>query len=116
MIPGPGTAGLFSRVTGMLRQVGCAAFALLLLGGTLRAEDFKGKVTRVEPQQMLLSVSVNGQERTYKVANNAKFVDDVGRTLNDGIGSKHLREGVEVLLTTEPKGADEVVTRVTVRK
>src|SRR4051812_29459492 len=74
---GPGEFGIYSRVTGMLRQVGCAVFALLLLGGALRAEDFKGKVTRVEPQQMLLSVSVNGQERTYKVANGAKFVDEV---------------------------------------
>jgi hypothetical protein len=100
----------------MLRHVGCAVFALVLLTGTLCAEKYEGKVTRVEPNQMLLSLSVNGQERTYKVANDAQVVDEAERTLKDGLESKLLREGVKVRISTESKGADDVVIRIVVLK
>jgi hypothetical protein len=97
----------------MLRKSVLAAFALIVLSGSLWAAEYAGKVRKVDPERMLLTVSVDGRDRTYPIDAKAQFLDEAGRALRDGVRSRRLREGVDVKVSTSPK---EQITRVQLGK
>ena len=58
----------------MLRKLmGLLAVAMLLCVGVVMAEEVKGKITKVDVDKKTLTVSVDGKEMTYTVADDCKF-------------------------------------------
>ena len=76
-----------------------AALGLLILTGGLLAFDAVGTLQKVDPDKGILYVHANGQDRTVKVAKDAKVLDVQGKELKEGLRAKQLKQGAEVTLT-----------------
>ena len=81
-----------------------ALVCLLVFAGLACAEVVEGKITKVtiatkEGEHHHIKVTIDGKERGF-VCNNAKFLDEQGKEIKEGIKSKLVKEGVEVKITT----------------
>jgi hypothetical protein len=86
----------------MVRTVICALAGLVLCAGSVMADEIKGKVKSVNPEEMTVTVvASDGSEHTVHVGNNTKVIDASGKDLRHGIKSKQLKEGTLVSITTE---------------
>lgn len=86
----------------------------VLLGYTFlaaRALAFEtdAKIKKVDVEKRMLFVFAGGQDRRVPVAENAKILDAKGKDLADGLKSKELKEGTDVILTVEPEGNRPVI-------
>jgi len=86
--------GLFIGVAGLLAQ-------------EIKAQ---GVLKKVDAEKGVIVVQAGGQDRTLKVAKDAKILDKDGKDLADGIKAKELKEGVAVAITVE-KGANELTLK-----
>jgi hypothetical protein len=93
----------------------CAVFALALLAGGLRAEEYMGKIKKVDADKGLLTVTVKGEDKDFTVSD-AKLLGPAGKELKNGVKNKAVKEGANVTVTTEKKGGKEVVTQVQLGK
>ena len=89
----------------MLNRVFAVLVCLLVLAGLACAEVFEGKITKVtiaakEGEHHHIKVSIDGKEQGF-ICNNAKFLDEAGKEIKEGIKSKLVKEGVEVKITTK---------------
>jgi len=85
-----------------MRRMLLAAVGLLLIAGGLLAFEVPGTIKKVDADKNVLYVHAGGQDRTVKVADDAKFLDKDGKPLADGLKSKELKDGTTVTLTVEP--------------
>jgi hypothetical protein len=81
-----------------------------------QAEEVKGKVKKIDADKFTITVSVDGQEKTYDVDRSAFVLSGEGRNFRGGF--KALKDGLEVTLTTSKKEDKEIVgvIKVTVAK
>ena len=100
----------------MIRTCVCAAAAFFLLGGSLTAAEYRGKLRKVDHDHSTLTLVVNESERTFRVDFNTAFVDDLEVKIQSGLESNLLREATPVTIVTQGKGPDEVAARVRVGK
>lgn len=98
-----------------LRFVG-AVFGLVLIAGSLIA--FEGEVTlkKVDAENGVLVLGAGGNEKTVKVAQDAKFLDAQGKALTDGLKSKELKEGIQATVTVEREGDEFVLKSLRIGK
>ena len=61
-------------------------------------------------------VFAGGQDRRVSVAENAKILDAKGKDLADGLKSKELKEGAEVILTVEREDNRPVIKAIQLGK
>jgi len=85
---------------------------LLLFATAASAFEAQGTIRKVDVANRTLVVQAGGQERTVRIADDAKLLDDRGEPLPDGLKSKQLTEGAEVTLTLERVGGQPVITGI----
>jgi hypothetical protein len=96
----------------MLRTLAYAVVGLLASAGGLRAEDVQGKVKKVDADKGVLTVTIDGKDREFRITDDTKMVDAEGKDLKNRLKSKRLEVGQEVTVTCEKKDGKEVCTRV----
>lgn len=71
----------------MLRRCFTAALVLFVLGGFVLAESVRGIITSVSDKEVKITVrkkgEKKGEERTFKVTGDTKFVKRVGKDKSD---------------------------------
>ncbi len=95
----------------MLRTLVCAAFALVLCAVAVLAGEYKGKVKSVDPDKNTITVTVGGDDKTFKVSDTTKIVrkgkGGEDKEIKGGLKSKLWDKNPNVIVTTEgdsPKG------------
>jgi hypothetical protein len=87
--------------------------ALFVMVGSLRAEDFAGKISKVDTaNSSILIKDKDDKPRSFKVMDGTKLLDADGKELKDGIKSEMLKEGVEISVKAEGKGKKMKVNEV----
>jgi hypothetical protein len=103
----------------MLLRTLLAIVLTLASGSAARAETYGDKVKDVDPDKMTLTLPVDGKDRTFKV--DAKV--DVQNQVRTGKrlrltpvkeGLKGVKAATEVVITTEKKDGEEVVTKIVI--
>jgi DNA-binding protein YbaB len=86
----------------MLRKVVCALVVLLLAAGISLAAEIKGKIKKVDAATNTITVTVDGQDNEYKIADDCKFIDANGKEVAGGLKAPALKSaGAEVTLTED---------------
>jgi hypothetical protein len=93
----------------MLRPFLGVALCLLVCVGGLLGFEVQAVIKKVDSDKGVLTVTANGQDRTVKVAKDAKLLDEKGKPLADGLKDKQLKEGAEVTLTVEREDGQPVI-------
>jgi hypothetical protein len=93
-----------------------AATLILLTGGMAAAFDAVGTIRKVDADEGTIHVFAGGQERNVRVAKDAKFLDEAGKPLADGLKAKELKSGADVTLTVEPMNGRPVITAIRLGK
>lgn len=100
----------------MLRKLMAVAFGLLLFAGSLLAFDAVGTLKKVDADKGFIFIHANGQDRTVKVAKDAKVLGTDGKELADGLRAKELKEGAEVTATVEREDGGPVIKAIRLGK
>ena len=82
----------------------------------MQAFEVVGTIKKVDAAKSVLYVFANGQDRTVKIAKDAKILDKEGKDLKDGLRSKELKEGAEVTLTVERMDGGPVIKAIRLGK
>lgn len=93
-----------------------ASCIVILLGGSLLAFEATGTIQRVDAEKGLLVITVNGQDRTVKIAKDIKVLDKEGKDLAGGLKSKELKEGAEATFTIEPDKNEPIIKAIRLGK
>jgi len=96
----------------MFRSLACAMFALAILTSSAPALDVKAQIKKVDAEKGVLVFIAGGQERTARVAPDAKICDSDGKELAEGLKSAKLVEGAAVAVTVEPEGGKPVIKAI----
>jgi hypothetical protein len=95
----------------MLRSLVCAAFALVICAVAVLAGEYKGKVQSVDPDKNTITVTVGGEDKTFKVSDDTKIVrkgkGGEDKEVKGGLKNKFWSKKPNVVVTTEgdsPKG------------
>jgi len=100
----------------MLRRMIGAVVGLGICVSTLSAFEFQAVLKKIDAEQKVVIVAAGGQDRTVKLAKDAKFLDEKGQELPNGIKDKSLKGGVEVTLTVERAGNEPVIRAIQLGK
>ncbi len=92
------------------------ALALGLSTGSLLAFDAVGTINKVDADKGVLFIHANGQDRTVKVAKDAKVLGADGKELADGLRAKELKEGAQVTVTVEREDGGPVIKAIRLGK
>jgi len=111
----------------MVRKVfGLFAVATLLCASVVLADEVKGKITKVDPDKKVITVSVDGKDTEYAVADDCKMPkarmkkNDPGgeaktmtlKDLKDAVERAKDRGGYGAAVTVEKKSGKEQVTEI----
>src|SRR5262245_7824887 len=100
----------------MFRPMIVAVMSLGIGVGPLLAFEVPAVLKKIDAVERIVVVEARGQDRTVKVAKDAKFLDEKGKELPDGLQDKRLKEGVEVTLTVEREGNGPVIKAIQLGK
>ena len=93
----------------MLRSVICALVVLLLTVGISLGGEIKGKIKKVDADTATITVTVDGVDKDYKIADNCKFLDSNGKDLAAGLKAPAFKNaGAEVTIIEENGKATKV--------
>src|SRR5436309_1429080 len=101
----------------MVRKILAAVFCVGICLSLATADEFRGKVKRVDADGKSITVDVDGKDMTFKTDAATKVTagkKDSAKTLEKGLADKHLKEGANVVVTTPPgkKGVNTPVTEI----
>lgn len=85
----------------MSRALIGAAFGLAMLVSSAQTFEAVGTIKKVDIEKSLLHIHANGQDRTVKIAKDAKILAADGKDLPGGLRAPELKEGAEVTVTVE---------------
>jgi hypothetical protein len=100
----------------MFRPMIVAVTIFVIWVGTVSAFEVQAVLKKIEVENRAVVVFVGGQNRTVKVAKDAKVLDEKGKELADGLKDKSLKTGVEVTLTVERVGNEPMITAIQLGK
>lgn len=100
----------------MYRALIGTTLALLLLSGRLMAFEAVGVIKSVDADKNVLHLHANGQDRSVKVAQDAKVLDLADKVLADGLRAKELKAGVEVTVTVERQNGEPTIQTIRLGK
>jgi hypothetical protein len=96
----------------MLRTLVCASFALVLCAVAALAAEYRGKVKSVDPDKNTITVTVEGEDKTFKVTDDTKIVRGKGdkeKAVKDGLkNEKAWKKGPNVIVTTDGTKVKEI--------
>jgi len=97
----------------MLRIAMIAAVGLLLAVQAADALEAQATIRKIDVASRTLTLQVGGgQERTVRLAEDVKLLDEHDQPLEGGLKSSQLREGAEAAFTVERTGGQPVVTAI----
>lgn len=88
---------MVSRLLGVL-------WVVLAIARPAQAIVVEVELRRIDVENRVAVVFANGQERTLKVADDAKILDENGKQLRDGLAAKELKAKAIATLQVEPVG------------
>lgn len=103
------------------KSFGCSV--LLILGFVAsrgQAEEIRGTVKSVDLEKATITMEVGSADQVFPVAADAKFLGEFGKKAKKATtqaipgGLKGIKEGAEVVVTTEKRDAADVVSQVKV--
>jgi hypothetical protein len=86
---------------------------MLLCAGVVLAADYRGKVKKVDADKGSITVTIDGKDMLFPCEKDTKVTAATGKELPDGLRSKELAVGADVVITTEKKDGKEHVTKIT---
>lgn len=96
----------------MFRSILVAVVGLVFCVSLAMAEEIKGKVKQIDAKNFMITVTVDGKEKTYPVDPSAFVLTGQGRNFKGGF--KGLKGGEEVTITTNKKEDKEIVGMIKV--
>jgi hypothetical protein len=93
-----------------------ALISLAVSVGTLSAFEVPAVIKKIDAAEGVVVVAARGQDRTVKIAKDARFLDEKGKDLPDGLKDKSLKIGLEVTLTVEREGNEPVIKAIRLGK
>ncbi|HMF12768.1 MAG TPA: hypothetical protein VKE94_10695 [Gemmataceae bacterium] len=101
----------------MSRRVLSAVAVLLAVVAFVAAGEFKGKITKVDPDNNKFTMTVDEKDQEFTVTKDTKFTSAKGNEMKGALKSKafsekRLKEGVPATVVTEKVGDKEVVKEV----
>jgi len=99
----------------MIRKILVAVFCVAIGLSLATADEFRGKIKKVDAAGNSITVDVDGKDMTFKTDAATKVTagkKDSAKTLEKGLADKHLKEGANVVVTT-PAGKKGVNTPAT---
>ena len=96
----------------MFRTVVCTLAALVIWAGLALADEFKGKIKKVDADKGTVTVVADGKDHTFTVPPTAKFYTAKDTALKGGLKDKQLKQGAMVTITCETKNGKEGVTQI----
>ncbi|MEJ7594028.1 MAG: hypothetical protein WKF77_21010, partial [Planctomycetaceae bacterium] len=87
----------------LLRVVG-VVLAIFAVAGQPPGFEVGAIIRRIDAKKRVADVFANGQERTVRIAADAKIQDEKGTDLRDGLEAAELKEGATVTLKMEREG------------
>src|SRR5262245_8931362 len=85
----------------MTRSLARIASVLLALGGPASAFEVRATLKKVDADQNLVQFTAGQQDRSARVAADAKILDRQGAPLEGGLKAEALKPGTVVTLTVE---------------
>jgi hypothetical protein len=99
-----------------MRTFVCTVCALLIFAIGLIAAEIKGKVKSVDADKMVITVTADGKDQEVQITDDTKLLNTKGDPHKDREKAlkqlKKLKEGANVTVTTEKKGAKQVATEI----
>jgi hypothetical protein len=100
----------------MLRRYLCAGFVPLALAGAVFGADYSGRFKSVDVDRKTMTLTVDERDRVFQVAPDTVVIDDVnGKSVID-LANFHMQPKKYLMVCTEGKGHDEIVTTIRVGK
>lgn len=100
----------------MLRSLVCAVAALVICAGSLLADEVKGKLKKVDSDNMTITVTTSdGKDEVIHVGKDTRVMGPNGKDLKNGIKNHQLKEGTEVTVSTEMKGGQPHATGIVLK-
>lgn len=87
----------------MLRVGSIGILFIVVLSGTLRAEEIKGTIRKVDVQKKSLLLSLAGKDQEFAVPDTARIFDARGAEVKERLQSKILLGGAQAKVTTVVK-------------
>jgi hypothetical protein len=100
----------------MFRPMIVAVTTFVIWVSAVSAFEVQAVLKKIDAESRVVVVFAGGQDRTVKVAKDAKFLDEKGKELADGLKDKGLKNGVELTLTVERVGNEPVITAIQLGK
>src|SRR5436305_15146767 len=100
----------------MVRKLVAVFFCVAVCLGLATADEFKGKVKTIDPDKKTITVTVDGNDMTFKTTADTKFMGKKkgeATELKGGINAKALKEGANVTVIT-PAGSKDTANEVRV--
>jgi hypothetical protein len=97
-----------------MRRLICAVVAGCLLCAALFAQDGvqRGKIKRVDADKGTIVITVGGKDRVLEVQKDARFMDESGRPIQEGLADKRLKAGAAVMFKAGQREGKEVLVGV----
>ncbi|HEY2250760.1 MAG TPA: hypothetical protein VGH74_06850, partial [Planctomycetaceae bacterium] len=96
---------MLCRLTGL-------CIVVLALSGQSFGFEVGAVIRKIDADKRIAVVFANGQERTVKVAGDAKIQDENGKDLSGGLGANELKEGATVTLSVERVGGSPTIVSI----
>jgi len=100
----------------MFRSMIVAVTTFVIWVSAVSAFEVQAVLKKIDAESRVVVVFVGGQDRTVKVAKDAKVLDEKGKELSDGLKDKSLKNGVELTLTVERVDNEPVITTIQLGK
>ena len=97
----------------MVRRIVCALFVLAVSLGTVAAQDYKGKIKSIDDKN--ITITVDDKDLKFELTSSTSVVagkDGKEKAVKGGL--KSLKEGSEVIVSTEKSDNKETVKQIKV--
>jgi hypothetical protein len=93
-----------------------SVLGLLLCAAGVSAFEVEATLKKVDPDRGVIVFFARGQDRTARVATDAKILDIKGNKLADGLRARDLKAGAEAVLSIEREGDRPVIHAIRLGK
>ena len=97
----------------MLRKI-TAVFALAFVVAAVSAKEYKGTITKVDPDKKLVTVKIDDKDKTFTYTDKTEFLKGNGTAIPQEflskVGDRAAKKGIPATITTDEKDGKEVIT------
>ena len=95
----------------MRRLFGAVAVGVLLCAGGLLAQEGieQGRIKKIDSDKKTIVITSKGEDRTMRVPDDARFMDESGQSIKEGLADKRIRAGAAVMFKARRKDGEAVL-------